>query len=246
MEIGSFAHDEAVSFSDRDLRLVIQCTKPLLVFDEHVWTDRINEPTTTIDWQDLNQNRGLSFGLTNLAFIEHGIRAGRFPLVDHTCLYQGHILLDETKAITTFRARYYGIRFSNIVPDYLRQVEWRVTSKLPDELHRLTEQFDSRKYAVPLIHTCYRILRDLANIANYHTYGVYISDSNTLAQYYHEHWPWFERTFQTLRVYKTNERLRQAVFNDIVQHKPKRLRYIQHCAEATVNLWEQFQRQYCQ
>jgi hypothetical protein len=244
IEIGSFAHDEAVSFSDHDLRLIIQCANPLLVLNEHLWTDGISDATTPVDWQDLNQSPGLSFGLTNLAFIECGIQKGCFPLVDHTCLYQGRILLDDTKAIMAFRARYHGLRFSNIVPDYLQQVEWRITSKLPSELGMLTEQLDHHKYAVPSIHTCYRIIRDLANIANYHAHGVYICDSNTLAHYYREHWPWFEPTFQMLRAYKTDEQLRQAVFNDIVQHNSKRLRHIQHCAEATVSLWEQFQPHY--
>jgi hypothetical protein len=244
VEIGSFAHGEAVSSSDHDLRLIIQCAKPLLVLNEHLWTDGISDATATVDWQDLNQGHDLSFGLTNLAFIEHGLQADRYPLVDHTCLYQGCILLDDTKAIATFRARYYGVRFSNIVPDYLRQVEWRVTSRLPSELRTLTERLDHRKYAVPLVHTCYRIVRDLANIASYHAHGVYVSDSDTLAHYYREHWPWFESTFQTLRAYKTDERQRQAVFNDIEQHNPERLRHIELCAEATVSLWEQFQGQY--
>ena len=244
VEIGSFAHGEAVSSSDHDLRLIIQCAKPLLVLNEHRWTDGISDETTTIDWQDLNQGHGLSFGLTNLAFIEQGLQAGRYPLVDHTCLYQGRILLDDTKTIATFRARYHGVRFSNIVPDYLRQAEWRVTSKLPSELCTLTERLDHRKNAVLPVHTCYRIVRDLANIASYHAHGVYIGDSNALAHYYRQHWPWFESTFQTLRAYKTDEGLRRAVFNDLVRHNPERLRHIQLCAEATISLWERFQARY--
>lgn len=244
VEIGSWAHDEAVSFSDHDLRLMIDCAEPLLVLDEPIWTDGISAPTVPIEWQDLNQNQPFSFGLTNLAFIEYAIRAGRFPLVDHTCLYQGRILLDDTGAIRTFRARYQDTRFANIVPDYLRQVDWRVTAKLPGELVTLTERLDPRKYAIPVVHTCYRISRDVANIASYQAHEVYLGDSITLAHYYRDGWPWFEPAFQTLRAYKTDERLRQVVFHDIVQQNPHRLDQIRRCVEAIVCLWEQFQAQY--
>ena len=239
VEIGSRARDEAVNFSDHDLRLIIDCAEPLFVLNEPIWTDGLSDATTTVDWQELNPGQDLSFGLTNLAFVELGLRAGRFPLADHTCLYQGHILLDDTGAINAFRDRCHGVRFANIGPDYLRQVEWRITSRLPGELHALTERLESDKYAVPAVHTCYRIIRDLANIAHYQVHGVYLGDSNTLARYYHEHWPWFEPTFQTLRAYKTDERLRRAVFDDVVRHNPGRLRQIERCAEATVRLWEE-------
>jgi len=238
VEIGSRARDEAVRFSDHDLRLVIDCANPLLVLNEPVWTDGISDATTTVDWQELNPGQGLTFGLTNLAYVELGLRTGRFPLTDHTCLYQGHILLDDTGTISTFRARYHGVRFANVVPDYLRQVEWRVTSRLPGELDPLSERLEPDKYAVPAIHTCYRVVRDLANIAHYQAHGVYLDSANALAGYYHEHWPWFEPTFQTLRAYKTDERLRQEVFDDVVRRDPGRLREIERCAEAMVRLWE--------
>ena len=240
VEIGSFAHGEACSFSDHDLRLIVRCVHPLLVFDDNVWTKGIPDTTVTIDWHDLNRHRKLSFGLTNLAFVERCIRSGCFPLVDHTCLYQGNILLDDTQAVTAFRTRYRDVRFSNIVRDYLRQCEWRVTSKLPSELRTLTAWLDHLKYAVAPIHTCYRIVRDLANIASYDAHGVYVSDSDTVARYYRERWPWFESTFQTLRSYKTDESLRRAVFDDVVRRNPVRLRDIQRCTEATASLWEQF------
>lgn len=240
VEIGSRAREEAVRFSDHDLRLVIYCANPLLVLNEPVWTDGLSDATTTVDWQELNPGQDLSFGLTNLAYVELGLRAGRFPLADHTCLYQGHILLDDTGTISAFRAHYQGVRFANILPDYLRQVEWRVTSRLPSELHPLTERLEPDKYAVPAIHTCYRIIRDLANIAHYQAHGVYRGDANTLARYYHEQWPWFEPTFQTLRAYKTDEQLRRAVFDDVIRHNAGRLRQIERCAAATVRLWEEF------
>jgi hypothetical protein len=245
VEIGSFARGEAVSFSDHDLRLIIHCADPLLVLDEHRWTSGVSDAVTIIEWQEINQSQELSFGLTNLAFVELGCQSGRYPLIDHTCLYQGHILLDDTNRIEAFRTRYRGVRFSNIVPDYLQQVEWRVTSKLPREVETLAERLDQRKRVVPPVHTCYRIARDLANIANYHAYGVYINDSNTVADYYRENWPWFESTFQTLRAYKTDASLRQAVFDDIVQRDPERLCQVELCVEAIIRLWEQFQAQGC-
>jgi hypothetical protein len=244
VEIGSFAHGEAVRFSDHDLRLIIHCNAPLLVFDEHQWTKGIDATVTTIDWQDLNQHPDLAFGLTNLAYIEQMLEIGQYPLIDHTCLYQGRILVDDTGAVAAFRDQHRATRFSNIVPDYLKQTEWRVTSRLPRELSMLTEHLDHRKYAVLPIHTCYRILRDMANIASYHEHGVYISDANGLTQYYRDHWPWFQTTLDTVRAYKTDEALRKVVFNEVVQGASERIRTIQDCAEATASLWAQFYARY--
>ena len=245
VEIGSFAHGEVVSFSDHDLRFLIRCDDPLLVLSEHRWTEGTSEATTTIDWQDLNHRQDLSFGLTNLVFVERMLQVGRYPLVDHTCLYQGQILLDDSKQqIAAFRARYHGVRFPNIVPDYIRQIEWRVTSKLPRELAARGERLDRRKRAVPPVNTCYRIVRDLANIASYSAYGVYASGPDAVAHYCREHWPWFEPTFQTLRGYKTDERLRREVFDDVAQGQPERLRSVRLCAQATTRLWKQFQARY--
>ena len=135
------------------------------MFDEHLWTKGIDASVTTIDWQSLNQCSDLAFGLTNLAYVEQVLETGRFPLVDHTCLYQGQVLIDDTGAVAAFRKRYHATRFNNIVPDYLKQTEWRVTRRLPRELGALTGYLDHRKYAVLPVHTCYRILRDMANIA---------------------------------------------------------------------------------
>jgi len=244
VEIGSFARGEAVPYSDHDLRLIIYCADPMLVLDEHSWTDGAPDATTAIDWRDLNHRQDLSFGLTNLAWVEHMLLASRYPLVDHTCLYQGRILLDDSAEIATFRARYHGVRFANIVPDYLRQVDWRVTSELPGELAALQERLDHHKHAVPAVHTCYRIVRDLANIAGYQASGVYAGDPDAIAHYTREHWLWFEPTFDTLRAYKTDERLRRMVFDDIAQGQPERIRSVQLCAQATTNLWKQCQAQY--
>ena len=135
-------------------------------------------------------------------------------------------------------------RFPNIVPDYLRQVEWRVAARLPRELATLGESLDHRKRVVPPVHTCYRIIRDLANIASYHAHGVYAGAPDDIARYYHEHWPWFEATFQTLRGYKTDARLRQEVFDDVAQGRPERLRSVRLCAQATMGLWEEFEAEY--
>jgi hypothetical protein len=244
VEIGSYARGEAVCFSDHDLRLIIHCDDPLLVLDEHRWTKGIDAAVTTIDWQDLNQHPDLSFGLTNLAYVGQVLETGRYPLIDHTCLYQGRILVDDTGAVAAFRDQHRGARFSNIVPDYLRQTEWRVTSRLPRELDMLTERLDHRKCAVLAIHTCYRILRDMANIASYHDNGVYIGDANGLVHYYRDHWPWFQMTFDTVRAFKTDEALRRVVFDEVVQGVSERIRTIQDCAEATASLWARFHARY--
>jgi hypothetical protein len=50
VEIGSFAHGEAVCSSDHDLRLIIPCDDPLLVMNEFQWTQGIDEAVTPIDW----------------------------------------------------------------------------------------------------------------------------------------------------------------------------------------------------
>jgi hypothetical protein len=183
-------------------------------------------------------------GLTNLAYVEQMLETGRYPLIDHTCLYQGRILVDDTGAVAAFRDQHFGTRFPNIVPDYLKQTEWRVTSRLPRELGRPTEHLDHRKCAVLATYTCYRILRDMANIASYYEHGVYISDANGLAQYYRDHWPGFQATFDTVRAYKTDEALRQVIFNEVVQGASERIRTIQDCAEATARLWGQFHARY--
>ena len=48
VEIGSFARGEAVRFSDHDLRLILHCNAPLLVFNEHPWTEGIDAAVTTV------------------------------------------------------------------------------------------------------------------------------------------------------------------------------------------------------
>jgi hypothetical protein len=213
--------------------------------NEFQWTQGIDEAVTPNDWQVLNKQPDLTFGLTNLAYIEQMLEVGRYPLLDHTCFYQGCILIDDTGGVAAFRDQHNGTRFSTIVPDYLKQTEWRVTSRLPRELSSLSEYLDYRKYAVLPIHTCYRVLRDIANIANYQELGVYIRDINGLSQFYHDHWLWFQETFDTIRAYKMDEMLRKAVFNDVVRGHSKRIRTIRECAEATSSLWSQFQAQYC-
>lgn len=243
VEIGSFARGEAISYSDHDLRLIIRYTNPLFVLDEPKWTDETGVTTTPIEWAKLNQGDGMSFGLTNLEYVETILLAGRYPLIDHTCLYQGQVLIDETGAVETFRTRHIGVRFSNIVPDYLRQTEWRVANKLPQELSTLGERYDRRKYSLPVVHTCYRIVRDLANIANYVENGLYLGAGNDLENYYRK-WPRFEPIFLKLRLYKTDERVRQAVFHEVVEGKSERISEIRSFAEATTNYWEQFRVRY--
>lgn len=239
VEIGSYARDENISCSDHDLRLIIDCQDPLFVLNEETWTERPEGNLDLVEWEQLNQIDGISFGLTNLAYIEKTLRTGRYPLIDHTCIYQGHILIDEAGTIEAFRDQYNGIRFSNIVPDYLRQTEWRITYKLPREIDTLTERFIPNKYALPAVHTCYRIVRDLANIANYREYGNYLPDYSSLLSFYHT-WPWFEPTLEKLRAYKANETVRRALFNDVMQAKPERITEIKEIAGATVKLWDHF------
>jgi hypothetical protein len=216
-----------------------------LIFNEETWTEKIAENLSFIEWEQLNPCDGMSFGLTNLAYVEKVLETGRYPLIDHTCLYQGQIQIDETGAIEKFRTLYYGVQFSNIVSDYLRQTEWRVTQKLPREINSISARFIKSKYALPVVHTCYRIVRDLANIANYHEHGVYLCDNKSLLSYYTA-WPWFEPSLQKLQLFKMNEAVRRAVFNEVIEGKTERIEEIKNITSAVVILWEQFQERYRQ
>jgi hypothetical protein len=246
IEIGSFARAEALPFSDHDLRLIIHSDKPLLLFNEHVWTESTAEVTTPIEWHELNHCSDLSFGLSNLAYIERLLQTNRFPLLDHTCLYQGRILIDDSGAVAAFQQQYAGRRFDNIVHDYLRQTTWRVTSRLARERSNLSAGLEHQKYAVPALHTCYRIVRDLANIARYQAQGGYITDPQHLVGYYQESWPWFTEILQALRAYKTNEEQRRIIFTEVSAQVPERLAQLQEQIAATVRLWEQFSKQYAE
>ena len=103
LEIGSYARGEAVSTSDRDLRLVVQSGEPFTLLREHTWTQRPDVEVSYLDWSEINDADHVSFGVTNIAFIERCIQDGKYPLNDHTCMYQGQILQDEEGI--SYRAR---------------------------------------------------------------------------------------------------------------------------------------------
>jgi hypothetical protein len=242
VEIGSHARGEDVPYSDHDLRLIVRCQEPMLVMNEESWTERPAIDPTFVEWEQINPCEGMSFGLTNLEYIEKSLLEGRFPLIDHTCLYQGRVLIDENSIIEGFRCHYKGVKFPNIVPDYLRQTEWRITHRLLRELDTLTGQYNARKYPLPAVHTCYRIARDLANIASYQEHGVYLRDNRSLLRYYHT-WPWYEPTLLKLQLYKANETVRRAVFKEVIAGSPDRITEIKGFVSATVRLWGEFQEQ---
>ena len=83
-------------------------------------------------------------------------------------------------------------------------------------------------------------LLGVANIASYCKRGLYVRDANELAQYYHTCWPRFRAMFDTVRAYKTDEARRQVVFDEVARGSTERIRTIQDCAKATVELWAQF------
>jgi hypothetical protein len=244
VEIGSHARGEAVSVSDHDTRLVIRTDEPFILLHEHAWTSGITGATRYLDWNDLNGNgdEEVSFGLTNLGYIERGLQIGCFPVNDHTCLYQGHILVDPTGQITSFRKHYAGIVFSNVVTDYVRQTDWRVNTKLPLEAYELTfmQHLDHRKYAIPLIHTCCRILRDLANIDSYRRDGNYLADMAALNIYYQRHWERFYGAFRTLFAYKTDEVQRRHVFAQAARRDSACLAQLRRLQHETASVWHEF------
>lgn len=237
MLIGSRAHGEAIDSSDYDLRLVVDTSQPLLRFDEMLWTDPGPDRVTLVGWEALNHDPAISFGLTNLAFIAQMLLHGRFPLPDHTCLYQGQLLYDPGGRISAFRERHRQTVFANIVPDSIRQTAWRVTGRLVRERAALTTNLDARKLAVPALHTCTRVVRDLAQIASYQTSGQYLAHPGALAQYYHQRWPWFGPTFAALRAYKTDAVVRRQVFERLAQDDPAQIALAQAWITATVQLW---------
>ena len=242
IEIGSQARGEAISCSDHDLRLVIRTDEPFVVLNERHWTDVPELATTLVDWEELNPGLHYSFGLTNLGFVARAIEQGRFPLNDHTSLFQGRLLIDETGTIATFLGRNAGMAFPNIAPDYGRQTEWRVTNRLAREANpdTITQHLDNAKFAIPLIHTCYRIVRDIAQIACYQVTARYLHDSTSLDAYYRQDWPAFYPTFQRLRAYKTDEPARRRLFAEVQRGEGTRLTELRVFYESIVALWRQF------
>jgi hypothetical protein len=242
VEIGSHARDEAVSTSDRDIRLVIRSTEPYVLMKEHAWTDSPDAKTEYVEWADLNRMPEVSFGITNLAWVERCLRDGLFPLLDHTALYQGQLLLDDEGAIEAFRERYARIAFTNIVSDYLRQLDWRVNRRLPAEAEFAAgrQTLDKRKLAIPLVHTCCRILRDIAHIDTYRRYQVYVADGAALDAYYQRQWPGYYLSFRTLFDYKTDEKQRRHMFEQVERQETAALQHLQQLRATTTQLWKEF------
>ncbi len=248
VEIGSHARGEAVSVSDHDIRLVIRTDEPFVLLHEHAWTSGITGTTRYLDWNDLNQDEEVSFGLTNLGYVERGLKVGCFPVDDHTCLYQGHILVDPTDQIASFRKHYAGIVYPNVVTDYVCQTDWRVNTKLPLEADELTfmQRLDHRKYAIPLIHTCCRILCDLANIDSYRRSGNYLPDMMALNGYYHRNWRRFYDIFRTLFAYKTDEVQRRRLFAQAACGNSACLAELRRLQHETTSIWREFRARIAQ
>jgi hypothetical protein len=244
LEIGSHARGEAVARSDHDLRLVICTSEPFLLLQEPVWTLPPPAVISYIGWEALNQALPHTVGLTNLGYVGRTIEDDHFPLNDHTCLYQGRILLDETGQVDAFRARYAGRVFQNIVRDYTQQVEWRVTQRLRREAdpQTLVGQVDHTKQAIPMLHTCCRILRDLAHLSRYQSSGRYLEGQEAVAAYYREAWPDFYSTVERLFAYKTDETLRQTLFELVVSADPQSLARLQYWRRQIETLWYLWKR----
>jgi hypothetical protein len=246
LEIGSFARGEAVSTSDRDLRLVVQSGEPFLLLREQTWTQCPAVEVSFLDWSDINEFDDVSFGISNVGFIERCIQDGRYPLNDHTCMYQGQILLDDQGMVKRFQDRYAGARFANIVGDYVRQTGWRVTSRLREEAaqNRIAPRLDRRKQAIPTVQTCCRIARDIANIDTYRNSMTYIADLAALDAYYQREWSWFYQSFRAMFAIKTDEEERRKAFAGLEKNDAGTLRHLQQLHADTLILWGRFEERF--
>lgn len=242
LEIGSWARGEAVSMSDRDLRIVVQSAKPFVLLREHTWPDVPDVEVTYLSWTDLNHLEDITFGLSNIAFIEQCLEWGQYPLNDHTCIYQGQILIDEVGAIQLFRDRYAGILFENIIIDYIRQTDWRINHKLQGktDFAFLEQRPDKRKLSIPMVHTCCRIARDIAQIDEYRQHARYFTDLAALDAYYQLQWPWFYPCFRLLFAYKTDEEQRKRLFERVESGDAAGQQLLGRLKDATITLWNHF------
>jgi hypothetical protein len=242
VEIGSHARGEAISTSDRDMRLIIRSAEPYVLLQERAWTKGPAVDVATLTWSDLNRTEGVSFGLTNLAYVERCLEGGRFPLNDHTALFQGRILADEAGAVRRFCDWHAGTAYANIAGDYVRQMAWRVEHRLRAEVEfaLLGQGLDAGKLAIPALHTCCRIVRDVAHIDAYRRSGRYVRDSGALERYYRARWPWFTPTMRALFDYKTNERQRTVLFEGLLRRDPACTLELLQIQSQTVLLWQQF------
>ena len=242
LEIGSQARGEAVSVSDRDIRIVIQSPKPFVLLQEHAWTDIPDIEVTYLDWADLNTIEDVPFGITNIAFVEQCIQFGQYPLNDHTCIYQGQILVEDEGTVQRFRDKYAGVMFANILGNYLRQTEWRVNHKLrtESEFTDLERRLDQRKIAIPVVHTCCRIVRDIAQIDTYRQQTCYLADFAALEVYYQSHWPGFYPFFRRLFAYKIDEEQRRMLFEKVRRRDAASQLILSQLQDRTVELWKCF------
>jgi len=242
VEIGSRACGEAVSSSDRDFRIIIRTEEPYRIFQEHAWTPPVDVELSLIGWADINGSERASFGITNLGYVERNIEEERFPLSDHTALYQGCIIVDEEQAIQSFRDRYAGQLFDNIVEGYLLQTDWRVNNKLRKEADPSTLQahLDRGKVAIPMVHTCCRIMRDLAHIDKYRQQHTYISSFAELDKYYRVFWPGVHPWFQSMFTYKMNEERRKKLFEQVEGNDPAALAELQEMQSRVEEQWGRF------
>jgi hypothetical protein len=242
LEIGSYARGEAVSTSDRDIRIIIQSAEPYVVLNEHFWTKGIDVDLSYIEWDDINKKNGVTFGITNLSLIRQYLKAEMYPLSDHTAINQGCILVDEDGSIGRFRAQYAGIGFTNITQDYLEQTDWRVNHKMQKETGAVAykQRLDKQKIAIPLIHTCFRVVRDIANIDSYQRSSHYVTDFSSLDDYYRKRWPWFYPSFIQLYAFKADEPQRRMIFTQVEKGDATCFLQLQQLKENTALLWNQF------
>ncbi len=242
LAIGSRAKGEAVSRSDHDIRVVIQTDTPYVVFDDRQWSPPPAIDVRPVEWGPFGQNAMISFGFTNLGYIEKCLESNYFPLADHMALFQGRVVVDATGAISQFRHARNGIVFPNVVADYIRQTEWRVTNRLKRELDPASfyEKVDHNKQAIPALHTICRITTDMAQIDSYRATGQYLKDVGDVVRYYEMNWPaYYEQINQAYRK-KTNELERRQLYERAVARNADVVDYVVDLAAKIEALWREF------
>jgi len=245
LEIGSRANGESVDFSDRDFRLVIRTDEPFRLLQEHAWITPVEADLSLVERAEINMVEGISFGITNLGYIEHSLAAGQFPLGDHTALYQGRISIDEVGGIHAFHDQHAGVIFDNVIEGYILQTDWRVSNRLEKEADRGTIRtgLDRNKQAVPMVHTCCRILRDIAQIDTYRHQGVYVLGFAALEEYYREKWPKIYPWFRSLFALKTDSSQRKLLFLQIDGNDEHWLTILQGYKKYVTSHWANFRRE---
>ena len=200
--------------------------------------------TRKLPWLELNRQQGVTFGITNLGYVAANVAQAYFPLSDHTALFQGVILRDRDDLLKLFIDAHRDRRFANVLPDYMAQTEWRVSRRLAKDMDEswLFDHLDAVKQTIPAIHTCCRVVNDMAQIASYKTRGRYLSGHEAIMNDVATAWPAWLDAICEMFSFKMDEQRRRDLFARAQMRDPQCYSQVLHIAETTRELWAQFAR----